>query len=71
MDRAMQLRHLEEAERHIAEGKRHIAEQAVRISDLARQGHDTTEARKLLSTFHASQVQHVQHRDRILKELEQ
>jgi ferritin len=71
MDRAMELRHLEQAERHIAEGEQHIAEQEDRIADLARMGADTTEARKLLDNFYASQAQHIQHRDRILKELEQ
>lgn len=71
MDRAMELRHLEQADRHIANGKRLVAEQEERVADLARHGHDTTEARKLLDNFYASQVQHIQHRDRILKELEQ
>jgi hypothetical protein len=69
MDRAMQLRHLEEAERHVAQGERHIAEQEERIADLARHGHDTTEARRLLNNFYASQVQH--NRDRIRKDLKQ
>ena len=71
MDRAMQLRHLAEAERHIALGKRHIADQEQMVADLARLGCDTTEARKLLDNFYITQVQHIQHRDRILKELEQ
>jgi hypothetical protein len=67
----VQRRHLEEAERHVAQGERHIAEQEERIGDLARHGHDTTEARRLLNNFYASQVQHIQHRDRLRKELEQ
>ncbi|MDD1523047.1 hypothetical protein DCG74_23700 [Bradyrhizobium sp. WBAH42] len=71
MDRAMQLRHLEEAERHIAQGERHISEQEGRIGFMVRQGYDTGEARKLLDNFNASQTQHLQHRDRILRELEQ
>jgi hypothetical protein len=71
MDRAMQFRHLEQAERHIAQGERHIAEQEERVADLARLGADTAEARKLLDNFYASQAQHIQHRDRILKELEE
>jgi hypothetical protein len=69
MDRAMELRHLEQAERHIAQGIRHIAEQEERIADLVRLGADTTVARKLLENFYASQVQHIQHRDRIRQEL--
>jgi len=71
MDRAMHVQHLEEAERHIAQGKRHIVEQEDRIANLARDGHDTTEARKLLDNFYATQMLHIQHRDRIRKELEQ
>jgi ferritin len=71
MDRAMQLRHLKIAERHIVEGERRIAEQEGRIADLARRGADTTEAQKLLNNFFANQLQHIQHRDRILKELKE
>jgi len=71
MDRAMLLRHLEEANRHVAEGERHIAEQEQRIAHLAHHGQDTTEGRKLLDNFYASQLLHIQHRDRILEELEQ
>jgi Mg2+ and Co2+ transporter CorA len=63
MDHAMQLRHLEEADRHVAQGERHIAEQEERIAGFARRGQDTAEAQKLLDSFYASQVQHVQHRD--------
>lgn len=66
----MQFRHLEEAERHVAQGRRHIAEQEERITDLAREGHDTTGARKLLDNFYVTQMMHIQHRDRIRKELE-
>jgi hypothetical protein len=71
MDREMELRHLEQAERHVVEGARRIAEQEERVDDLARNGHDTTEARKLLNNFYASQAQHIQHRDLIRKMLEE
>ncbi|ODM74078.1 hypothetical protein A6X20_12035 [Bradyrhizobium elkanii] len=66
----MQARHLAEAERHIAEGERHIAEQEELIEHLAHHGHDLAEARKLLDNFYSCQVLHVQHRDRIRRELE-
>jgi hypothetical protein len=66
----MLLRHLEEAKRHVALGERHIANQEQLVADLARSGHETAEARKLLDNFYAMQVQHIQHRDRILVELE-
>ena len=68
--RAMQLRHLEQAERHVSQGARHIAEQEDRITHLVRLGQDTAEARKLLDNLYSSHVLHIQHRDRILKELE-
>ena len=71
MDRTMRLQHLEEAEGHVALGERHIAEQEDRIADLARLGADTTEAHKLLDNFYESQLQHIQHRDRLRRELEQ
>ena len=69
--REMHLRHLAEAEQHVVQGARHIAEQEDRIKDLARHGQATTEARKLLDNFYAIQVQHIHHRDRILKEMEE
>jgi type II secretory pathway predicted ATPase ExeA len=67
--RMMQRRHLAQAERHIAQGAKHIAKQELMVADLGRLGYDTTEARKLLDNFYASQVLHMQHRDRILEEL--
>jgi len=65
----MQLQHLEEAERHIAQGQRHIAGQKLLIAGLEEDGHDTTQARRPLDNFHATQAQHVAYRDRILEEL--
>jgi len=67
---AMQVRHLEQAERHIAQGERHIAEQEERIEELAHRGQNLPEAKKLLESFYASQALHIQHRERIRKELE-
>lgn len=71
MDRAMELRHLEQADRHIATGKRLISEQEDRIADLDRTGRDTTKSRTLLDSFYAIQVLHIQHREMILKALEE
>jgi type II secretory pathway predicted ATPase ExeA len=68
MDRATHLQHLEQAERHVAQGEKHIAAQELIVSDLARLGHDTTEARKLLENFYTSQVQHIEHRDRLRRD---
>ncbi len=69
MDRSMQLQHLAEAEQHVARGARHISNQEIRVADLELLGLDTRLAYSLLETFRLIQVQHVAHRDRILKEL--
>jgi hypothetical protein len=71
MDREMQLRLLEEAERQIVEGERHIAEQELIVVELDRDGHDVTEARRLLKNFYATQNLYIEHRNRIARELEQ
>jgi hypothetical protein len=71
MDREKQLRLLEEAERQIVEGERHIAEQELIVVELDRDGHDVTEARRLLKNFYATQNLYIEHRNRIARELEQ
>ncbi|MCP3400198.1 hypothetical protein [Bradyrhizobium sp. CCGB20] len=70
IDRKMLMDRQAEARRHVALGERHIAEQEDRITELAANGHDTTESRKLLENFYGLQQQHVQHRDRLLRQLE-
>lgn len=67
MDRAVQVRHLAQAERHIARGAQNISDQEIRIADLERGGH--TLARSLLETFRLSQAQHIAHLDCMLREL--
>ena len=67
----MELHDLREAERHVVEGERHIAEQEARLAEIDRDGHDTTQARRLLDNFRAVQTQHVAHRDFILKRLQE
>jgi hypothetical protein len=71
MDRAMELRHLEEAERHVAEGERLLAQQEKVLAKLERDGHPTGDARALLATMRDTQALHVSDRARILKELHQ
>lgn len=71
MDYTMTLRHLHEAEGHVAQGERLIIEQEARIVELDRDGHDTVTAHELLANLRASQVQHVEHRNRILQELKE
>ncbi|UFW45380.1 MULTISPECIES: hypothetical protein [Bradyrhizobium] len=65
----MLLRHLYEAERHVAEGERHLARQEELVAELHRDGHDTQAANDILATMQQSQALHVQHRDHIIREL--
>jgi hypothetical protein len=69
MDRAALLQHLAQAEHHVAEGRRHLARQEELIAELDRDGHDTTEARKLLATLRATQALHQEDVERLLGQL--
>ena len=69
MDRVMQIRNFEEAERHVVDGARRIARQERLIAQLDRHGHNTFEARRLLKNFRTSQKLHLEHRSRIVKQL--
>jgi len=50
--------HLAEAERHAGRARDHIARQERRVLELARDGHDTTEAVDLLHTFRMTLQMH-------------
>lgn len=65
------MQFLQQAERHIADGERHIAGQERRVAELRREGCDASRARSLLALFRDMQVQHVAHRDMLLKALRQ
>jgi hypothetical protein len=71
MDRSAQLRVLAATKPHIASGIKHISDQVLLIADRDFRGEDSTLARSLLKTFCVMQVQHIAHRDRILRELAQ
>ncbi len=71
MDRAIILEHLAQAERHVADGKQIIEKQEALIIDLERDGHDITDAIKILMTMRQTQALHEDGRDQIMKELEQ
>ena len=73
MDRTTELRHLIGAEQRVAQGEHHIARQEQIVSELDSHGHDATAelAVALLDTFRRCQVEHVAHRDFILRELQQ
>jgi hypothetical protein len=63
----MHLQILIEADLHVAEWAARIIRQEALIASLDRDGHDTTEANRLLSNFRAARAQHAEHRDRFLK----
>jgi hypothetical protein len=69
MDRTMLLKHLAMTARHVAEGERLIERQHEIIAGLGRNGHDTQMARELLKQFEETQTSHIEHRDRLAKEL--
>lgn len=60
--------HLQLAAKHVAEGKQHLADQRELICRLERDGHDATEARRLLKQFEELQAMHTADRDRLLLE---
>ena len=63
--RYMIERHLAEVERHVAQGERHLERQRALILELLRDGHDATQALKLLATLEQSQRLHIEDRDRL------
>ena len=65
-DLQQEREHLAEADRHIAEGRRRVADQVALIARLAQDGHDTTQARRLLLTLEASLEGRHEHRQIIL-----
>ena len=70
MDREMFHRYLQMAKGHAEEGERHIARQKEVIGEADAAGRDTTEAKKLLAVFEASQDLHLDHIERILDQLD-
>jgi hypothetical protein len=70
MNREMTLAHLAKAEKNVVLGERHIQRQEQLVSELDRDGHDTSAALTLLATFHRAQAEHVAHRDFLLRELQ-
>ena len=69
MDKALVRDHLEQARRHVADGDKHVARQRQLVAKLDRDGHDSSEARRLLEQFEELLRLHIQDRDRLIKEL--
>ena len=68
IERAMVEEHLELAEKHVALGQQHLANQRELIFQMEQDGHDTTEARRLLKQFEELQEMHLADRDRLRQE---
>ncbi|WP_336490263.1 hypothetical protein [Methylobacterium nigriterrae] len=58
--------HLAQADRHIAAGRRRVTDQVALIARLAQDGHDTTEARRLLMMLEETLDEWRVHRQLIL-----
>ena len=71
MDREILEQHLATIEGHVTLGEGHIAGQHELIARLDRGGHDSEEARRLLTTFEEMQEIHLAHRDRLWRKLAQ
>jgi len=69
MERTLLEQHLAQAEQHVALGELHIAKQLGIIAELERNGHDSTIAKTLLTTFLETKEIHVSDRDRLREEI--
>ncbi len=69
MDRTMLRGHLAKAKEHVASGEEHVRRQRELVAELQRDGHDVTEAKKLLVRFEQLLTMHKEDRDRLEKEL--
>ncbi|MFS8053035.1 hypothetical protein QD357_09380 [Rhizobium sp. BR 317] len=70
MDKQLVEQHLKLAKQHVAEGRRHITRQKQIIVKLTQGQDDTSQARRLLSTFEELKLMHIAERNRLQKELE-
>lgn len=69
MDREQLTAHLKQAERHVNQGEEHIARQIELIARLEADGHDATEAKRLLGEFRQLLAVHIAGRDRLREQL--
>jgi arginine repressor len=69
MDRELLENSLEKAQRHVAKAERHVASQRELVAQLEREGHDSSQANKLLRQFAELLAIHIADRDRLRKEL--
>ena len=65
----MARQHLALANKHVAEGQKRIDTQLALVAKLARDGHDTLQAKSLLQQFEDTLALQLETRDRIVQEL--
>ena len=71
-ERMTQLRReLADADQHVVEGVTNIAKQLKLIVELERLGHDVAAAEGLLALFEEIQRMHQQHRQAVIRELDE
>jgi hypothetical protein len=71
MDRGMLERHLKLAKEHVARGAAVVQRQRELLGELERDGHDTSDARRLLAAFETQQDMHVTGLARVRKEIDE
>jgi hypothetical protein len=69
MNRDLLAKQLLRAEAFITRGDRRVARQRRIVARLERDGHDTTEARKVLMEFVLRREMHIAERDRLSRQL--
>jgi hypothetical protein len=69
MDRAYLEEHLTQAEEIVSQGAQHIARQKTLVARLESAGYDASSARDLLRVFELLQISHIEHRDRLRRDL--
>ena len=69
MDKALWERHLALAERHVALAERNVDKQRQVLAELARDGHSTVMAARILALYEELLALHTNDRDRLKRDL--
>jgi len=69
MDRDILERQLTKAEEQVVIAAQNVARQRELVAQLERDGHDASQAQKMLEQFLKQQALHIADRDRLIKEL--
>jgi len=71
MDREAEVERLGQSDRHIATAEQHITKQRLLLDNLRADGHDTKVAEEMLTGFEHNLKTLLEHRELILKTIEQ